>query len=96
MSNGAKDLMTAFGKAANGYSIDDVIDASVNLLANVLRQKHLMLDAALEHADGIEQGIKTLLRDHHYTADRVQRNTVLLNPRQFPEFFDLTKKGQLQ
>lgn len=90
MSNAARDLMVALGKAADGYTQDDTIDATSNLLANTLRQKHLSLDAALEELAGLHDAIAGMLRNQHYTPARVRRNAVILHPDQFPELALLT------
>lgn len=83
MSNESKTLMETFAKQANGYQLDDVADAAANMIVNVVRQKHISLEAAEEELDDCIERMKENLKKHHYTKEGIRRNYIILNPAMF-------------
>jgi hypothetical protein len=64
-----RDLVSAFGRVADGYNRDAVIGAAANVLMNALRQSHARVESCEDELDELAMRIKAALRRDHYLHD---------------------------
>ena len=69
-----KELFRKFGEVANGFSTDQVIDAAMNLLINVVRQAASTRDQAEKIIDTLNYQAKYNLLEHHYDNTGKRKN----------------------
>lgn len=65
-----RELFGRFGKAANGFSTEDVLGAASNLIVNSLRQAHGSRRSAELAYDELFGRIKSLLVNHYDVLGR--------------------------
>lgn len=68
----AKALFGIFAREANGFPADAVINASINMLLNVLRQAYPTRERAEKRFDELMGRSKQLLLDHYQNGTRLQ------------------------
>ena len=61
----AQELFRRFGQVANGFSRDDVVNASVNILVNAIRQHCKTRQQAEQAFDELFGRTKQVLVDHY-------------------------------
>ena len=65
--------------AANGFPEDAVFNAAVNLMLNVIRQRHPTRAGAEKEIDALMGRAKALLLDQHYEVSGKRRNVFPFN-----------------
>ena|ERR1051326_4194516 len=68
----SKELFDRFSQMANGFSADDVVNASVNLVINALRQSHAKREQAELSWDELMARTKTLLMECYDSTGRTK------------------------
>lgn len=79
-----RTLVEAFAKAADGYSLDDVLGAAANVLLNGIRQSHPKHIDAEEHLRSLHDIMQKLLRDKHYYEDGTRNDRQIILPSLLP------------
>ena len=69
-SDHGKDLFMLLSKDASGFSYDDVVAASMNLVLNAIRQSCSTSQAAEQAYDELMAKTKSVLLDQHYAAGK--------------------------
>lgn len=69
-----QELFRRFTAAANGFSMEDVIGAAMNLLVNAVRQSNPTWSRAAERYDDWMGRFKTVLHNHYDSVTGRRRN----------------------
>lgn len=75
-----RELIQAFGRAADGYDREKVVGAAANMLLNALRQAHPKLGGASEELRDLHDRMQKALAEHHYSTDGLQRKNHIILP----------------
>jgi hypothetical protein len=86
-----QELFRRFTAASNGFSMEDVIGACMNLLVNAVRQSNPTWSKAAERYDDWMGRFKTVLRDHYDSAGK-RRNVFPFHQTIHVDHFDAREK----
>lgn len=84
----ALDLFREFSKAANGRPNEQILDAAVNMILNVIRQSNASGAKAAAQFDEIAGRAKHLLMEKHYDNAGNRRNIFPYSQHVTPEWVD--------
>lgn len=71
---GGKELFEKFSQCAEGFSVENAMDAAINVLLNAIRQTYSTRDKAAKAFDEKMGRAKHLLLEKHYHGDGSRRN----------------------
>jgi hypothetical protein len=60
-----RELFQQFAKTAHGFSAEDVLAASLNMIANAIRQTHAKRDVAMARLDQLMGEARRILADNY-------------------------------
>lgn len=70
----SRNLLIEFGKVANGYPMEAVLQAAADVILNAIRQTHAKRSGAKDAFDAITTRTRDVLLSQHYDAMGRRRN----------------------